>query len=308
MFEFIIWLKFTGCILVTNSHLGNLYPISQLAIGGMLGNVLFFLCSGYCLSCKNTVFIEWYSKRLKRIYPSLIIANLIVGNYAICENVLDVFRVFIYPSVYWFIGAILFFYILMYFIGIYCNSIRKLNILQCVVLIIYLTVYVICVDKSKWSVEGEGYFKCIFYFGVNLLGFYLKRKGIKKYNVRILICLSGLMLFLHLTSRLACEISPEFLMVQCLVQLFALGFGVSVFFLGYSCEKQLKVISPRVRKIVTLIGASTLEVYLLTKNITYFEKIKIFPLNIILAVACIMFSGIVLHYSIRFVRDRGRKG
>lgn len=50
---FIDLLKALAAVLITNSHLADVWPISAIASGGMLGNVLFFAVSGYCLTMPN---------------------------------------------------------------------------------------------------------------------------------------------------------------------------------------------------------------------------------------------------------------
>ena len=50
MFEFVIYLKALATILITNSHFDTIYPISQLSMGGSIGNSIFFCVSGFCLS------------------------------------------------------------------------------------------------------------------------------------------------------------------------------------------------------------------------------------------------------------------
>ena len=44
-------LKFFAALLITNSHMGMLYPDSlvKLSTGGAIGDVLFFFCSGFTL-------------------------------------------------------------------------------------------------------------------------------------------------------------------------------------------------------------------------------------------------------------------
>ena len=43
MFQFVYWLKAFAAILITNSHYADIWPVSRLAMGGHLGNCLYFL-------------------------------------------------------------------------------------------------------------------------------------------------------------------------------------------------------------------------------------------------------------------------
>ena len=65
----IAWLRILAMILITNSHFGGIYPKSSMAFGGLLGNIIFFAVSGYCLADIKEPFGKWYPKRLLRIYP-----------------------------------------------------------------------------------------------------------------------------------------------------------------------------------------------------------------------------------------------
>lgn len=68
------WIDYTkllAMMLVFNSHMDKLYPVPQLASGGALGNVLFFLVCGYTwksgVTYKSTTFSKWYGSKIKRI-------------------------------------------------------------------------------------------------------------------------------------------------------------------------------------------------------------------------------------------------
>lgn len=87
MYEFIYLIKTLAAILICNSHMGELYPISAMAVGGSLGNSLFFIVSGFLISTKTEMGpVRWYLKRCSRLYPSYWILNLILlvsGSYDI---------------------------------------------------------------------------------------------------------------------------------------------------------------------------------------------------------------------------------
>lgn len=83
MFEFIIYLKALATMLITNSHFDTIYPISQLSMGGSIGNSIFFWVSGYCLAnikSRGSIVADgwaWYLHRLWRIYIPCVVAVLI---------------------------------------------------------------------------------------------------------------------------------------------------------------------------------------------------------------------------------------
>jgi peptidoglycan/LPS O-acetylase OafA/YrhL len=122
--DFISLLRFLATVAITNSHFGELYPIgySSLATGGMIGNAIFFFCSGYTLylSIVKTKLnsYRWLLKRLFRLYPSIwifrIFTFLFLGKTLFWFN-------FLIPG-YWFLNAIIIFYILFYFIVRYFHK------------------------------------------------------------------------------------------------------------------------------------------------------------------------------------------
>ena len=50
MFSFVVYIKSLACLLITNSHFNRIWPISAMATGGAIGNALFFMVAGFCLS------------------------------------------------------------------------------------------------------------------------------------------------------------------------------------------------------------------------------------------------------------------
>ena len=78
--HFINYLKAIAVLLVLNSHLDSIYPISALGFGGGLGNALFFCVSGYTwagLHSKKKSFGSWYLNKIKRIWVPTAFANLV---------------------------------------------------------------------------------------------------------------------------------------------------------------------------------------------------------------------------------------
>ena len=115
---FINFLRVLAAIFITNSHLTVVWPNSSIAIGGLLGDVLFFAVSGFCLTKTDDIsekFIPWYGKRIICIYPSVLIITVVysfLGYYKV--STANLFQTFIYPTRYHFIASILFLYIVFY--------------------------------------------------------------------------------------------------------------------------------------------------------------------------------------------------
>ena len=82
MIFFITVLRALAACLITNAHYTGIYPIEIIANGGLIGDVLFFAVSGYCLynvkyELSPKGFALWYGKRLWRVYPPVILMTFI---------------------------------------------------------------------------------------------------------------------------------------------------------------------------------------------------------------------------------------
>ena len=72
--------KFIAVVLVINSHMELLYgKYSFLATGGAIGDCMFFFASGFTIFLgRGGTFDNWYKRRIRRIYPSLMAWALIL--------------------------------------------------------------------------------------------------------------------------------------------------------------------------------------------------------------------------------------
>ena len=306
MFEFINVLKVIGALLITNSHFDSLYPSAALSIGGSLGNVCFFLASGFCLSSKISVgggtLKKWIWSRAKRIYPALWVVVTVLalaGKISLSWNNTIAYYFFPYNS-YWFIAAIMICYVLMYYVVKYFDN--RLWAVGILVFLLYFTIYCSCLDLSKWSVEGPNFFKYIFYFGAMLLGYGLKKicGYISKIDRKKLGLWSGLFVILflglYILSKLVLMKFPVLYVIQFIVQVFTLLFGVSLFLFLFSQEQLLGTIAnKRLYTVVPNIAASTLEIYLVNYVCVDFCRVIPFPINIFAAFILIGVSGVFLH-------------
>jgi peptidoglycan/LPS O-acetylase OafA/YrhL len=118
------FLRFIAVLLIANSHLELIYPRAWMAGDGLLGNCLFYAISGFGLvlgdRAKHRPFLQWYWRRLTRIYPTVFITILIFawgfGSRWSVWRPTDYFREFIWPTRYGFIQGIVIFYIFFYFV------------------------------------------------------------------------------------------------------------------------------------------------------------------------------------------------
>ena len=107
-----------AALLILNSHMEPLYPRSFLAADGLVGNLIFFVLSGFGVTLgqrkQPSPLGPFYWRRIWRIYPSLWIAvllGLVFGTGALAwGNPANWLSVFIWPTGYGFIAQIMLFY------------------------------------------------------------------------------------------------------------------------------------------------------------------------------------------------------
>lgn len=311
MYCFIDFLKTIAALLITNSHYNNIWPIATLATGGAIGNALFFLVSGFCLSNTNVSFKEWYKKRLLRIYPQTWIISviaLIIGVFKICD-IKDILYVFIFPTGFWFVGVIAFYYISAYFIEKYVPM-QFYKFIYLFIFVSYLLYYLLILDKTKWSIENDFKCKFIFYFTFIVIGIQLKKifKN-KKDKVNInkifysLMVIISLGLFYGFKIMCYCNIVP--MQLQGIQHIFLIFLALSMFLLSYSFEKKFNYLSQNMLwKPIKGISRITLEIYLVQVPILEYSHYISFPFSLFIFTAVIFFSAKLLHESVNQLLKR----
>ena len=163
-------LKAIAALLVLNSHMDAMYgQYSYLGTGGSIGDALFFFCSGYgiFLSKRHDNFINWYKRRIQRIFPSVLALALIVGIYS-WGPAPYIMTVNFFPS--WFIMCVLLYYVLIYPIKQYAsNSMWYVMAGVLGIVIVWYFVWGIG-SASAGNIYGGTYFKWGVYFLYMLLG------------------------------------------------------------------------------------------------------------------------------------------
>lgn len=302
MLQFIYVIKTFATILITNSHFDNLYPVAALSIGGALGNSLFFLASGFCLSSRvKERWDKWMIHCIKRIYPALWSISLLLiflGEIVLTkENILTTF-LFPYNS-FWFISAILVSYGVIWVVIKYFSN--RLYIPGIITVITYFVCYFLCLDLSKWSVEGASFFKYIFYFGVMLCGVSLRKKiqyieRIVNHKSALLFGATVLSLVIYFIGKILIVSTSWFCYIQFLTQAATLAFGITCFIWMISLESLFKKRKQKFWiKASTVVGSSTLEIYLINYVICRWAEQFAFPVNIVIAMFLILIIGCVLH-------------
>lgn len=308
--DFVVYLKFLACILITNSHCREIHPIGFLAIGGGFGNAIFFCLSGYCLANINNTFIEWYKKRIGRIIPTLfliIIINMCLGEgKQILINRLNLFNASIFiVNKYWFVFAILIYYPIFYCVFRVFNR-YKMKLVWISYILLYCFFYIFMLDKSSFSVELEGFslFKVYFYIGIFLTGGYLSKisgqlKKIgdnqkKRYTKGL--CLIGILAILGWGMLYMLIIVFErAYSVQFLIHVFVFIFCLSIMCIAIINSDKIILGPGRVCKAVSAISESTLEIYLIQVTFLYRIVQMGFPINEITFWSIALGGGILFH-------------
>jgi peptidoglycan/LPS O-acetylase OafA/YrhL len=297
-------LRFIAILLITNSHLDGLYPYAAMSTGGQLGNSLFFMLSGFGLVSsylkKGDSFGSWLTRRLSRIYPPVFVvtfgAALVTGAF-LDWNPGDFAQHLIWPTEYWFVAAIVVFYVPFYWF-MRMGSGRLFILLILALFIPYFYFYLTMMDLARFSIEGAGYFKWIFYFQVMLLGGYLAypNQAVKSFftpTLNAVLLGFSVAAYLGVKFIVAKGVMTEF---QFLVHW--LTFPIMVFSL-YAMDTHLVRI--RIKKwaiwsFMGLVAGATLEIYLLQKYIYGNPLVASmsYPLNVAVFWPVVIVGGILI--------------
>lgn len=288
-------LKFLAAILITNSHMDLLYAkYDFLATGGTIGDVLFFFCSGFTLFMKPfndgiTNFLNWYKRRINRIYPTVIAVALITCLFFnINTNIIDIFL----QGGGWFIQCIMLYYIIFYFIGLYAKD----KLYYIIVLIsIASCIWFFLLNRSLgFNMYGEegGYLKWLLYSIYMLqgaiIGSNINRLTInpKKDIIMLFLCLICFYSFYILPRKIY---AIEFLQIFNFIPLW----GVVLYFYKVCSSNWIKNIYNKkiVYFTVRFIGGLCLEIYLIQFYLFTDKMNNLFPLNLIIMFIIIIIAA-----------------
>lgn len=312
-FYFITLLRAFAAIIITNAHYTGIYPSDIIANGGLLGDVIFFSVSGFCLASPRIPFKQWYPRRLWRIYAVVWIATLayvLLGAWEV-NNAVDAVKWFIHPTKYHFIASITLLYIPLYFVAKYVELNKKNYILAALgLLAVQLVLYFSLYDKSYYHIDKvrEPMIEFLFFQSM-LLGLYFRRqctKGlltVENSNRRgqklvLWTCLT-VMLAMYFTSKMLFvkrgSIS-EFQMLNQIVLFFSLFY---LFRCTYTLEDKLKMHSNSwLWKIVVFLSDHTLEIYCVQYVIIdWVRNLGLsFPINWLVLTTIILLAATILRW------------
>jgi peptidoglycan/LPS O-acetylase OafA/YrhL len=294
------FIKFIAAILITNSHMGHLYPqgLSLLATGGAIGDALFFFCSGFTLFLKPMGrFDNWYKKRINRIYPTVIAWALLrimitFGDIRIFDTIIN--------GGGWFVSCIMMYYIVAYFIERFFS--KHLNLVFCITAVIVVVVYALWERPDTYSMYGETYFKWISFFIIMLLGAIVGKRTLlneeKRINTpaNVYYLLSGLIvsIILYYGVLILSTKYAIFNLLQIITLIPLVSIVVSMYGLSKSQYANALLLNKYIKWIVMFIGNLCLEIYLTQTYLLRMDLRIPFPINYISMFIMIFLAAYVL--------------
>ncbi len=306
MIFFITVLRALAACLITNAHYTGIYPTDLIANGGLIGDVLFFAVSGYCLYNIKLSFGKWYAKRLYRIYMPVLIITLIyvlLGSYTFEEH--NALWWFIYPTCYHFVASIIVLYIPFWFC-MKINWIREhLLAVMGAIAVIWTLIYIIFYDKSYYHIDTvrEPMIRFLFMQSM-LMGAYFRKNDKKirnKFKVRHLFA-TLVMCLIYFVSKLAFSKISSLSNFQILNQYAILILLATIFLTFAGLDSKLEKLPNRIKEVIEFISSITLEIYVVQSVlIDKLRPIGHFPINWIVLTASILAAAFTLHKICGFI-------
>ncbi len=162
-------MKFIAVIAVINSHFGPIYgKYAILGTGGAIGDVLFFFVSGFTIFMgRFGRFDNWYKRRIKRIYPSVIAWALVLSFIGIHQFTMSQIAM---GGGMWFVMCIMIYYVVLFFIHKVAVNKPLWPFLICGIAVI---IWYYFEDRSELFMYGGTLFKWLHYFFFMLTGAYV---------------------------------------------------------------------------------------------------------------------------------------
>ncbi|MCD8291109.1 MAG: acyltransferase [Prevotella sp.] len=271
--------------------MGILFPkFGELVTGGAIGDGLFFFCSGFTLFLgRKGSFLNWYKRRVNRIYPTIIMWALLSAGIFNWEWVITDL---ITTPRYWFIPCIMVYYAIFYIIRTY--MLDHLKIVFILTSIAILLGNFLILDLNSSVMYADIAYMRIYYFCFMLLGAIVAYKKMQS-NVSLTKCLIYVMLglIIYYTCMGVYKIGPFFCHFQ-LVSLIPLIFAI--YWMYQTCENISiqRLLESKVGSVVYFISCLTLEIYMVQYAIFTNKMNTLFPLNIVLTYMAIFLAAYVL--------------
>ena len=306
MIFYVTFLRALAACLITNAHYTGIYPSDMIANGGLIGDIIFFAVSGFCLcNVKQDLsvhgFLSWYGKRLWRIYPPVIICTAVfalIGAYNISGN--GFFWWFVFPTCYHFIGSIVVLYIPFFFM-MKLRSFRN-NIIEIMILtaVAWITVYLFFYDKSHYHIDTVREPMIGFLFMESMLlgaWFRINDGKLRNRGNHWFWIITAVLFILYFVSKLAISRYDRLSSWQFLnqIMIFALLFFVFRSFCGI--DQKLEKLPKWQKGVIEFISMLTLEIYVVQIGMIDLLRGRglSFPINWLALTSCIAAASFILH-------------
>lgn len=289
-------LKFLAALIITWSHFeAPLGRYSVLATGGTFGDVLFFFCSGYTLFLgKEAGFLNWYKRRINRIYPTVFAWALLSSVMLnVSRNMFET----ITSGGGWFVSCIMIYYVILWFIRKYALD-RLTAVIAVVSILTVVWYFTIETCSSNYSMYGETYFKWFHYFIFMLYGaicgLRYKQQGSRQYSIysSLAIVVVSVVLFYVLFSFYKKDGILNAVQLLSLMPLAGVCLG---FYRMCNSNFADKLYYNKIAgTVIKLVGGLCLEIYIVQWPFLTDSLNGIFPLNLVFILAAIIVAAYIL--------------
>lgn len=297
----IVLLRVMATCLITNTHYNHVYPSERFAIGGLLGDVIFFAVSGYCFAggIKEN-FSRWYTKRWIRVYPSVLLMSVCFALLGFWEmpgmDLTELCAYFVLPTRFLFFGAIMLCYIPMYF-AMRANHDKALHRATAIWFVAYV-LFLLGVDKTAYVMNAVSHPAVLFlYFGAILAGAWVKRtQSAKQAPLSVLVKWGLLVLFaaVYFLSTVIIRANSRYYAIQFVVPVSLLAMVYSLVSAVVSMEHILKKIPQPVLRALGFVANLTLEIYVVQLILIDAMEDILFPVNWVMITLSILCAAAVL--------------
>lgn len=297
--NFISILRCFAALIIINSHCAAFYgALPSLGTGGAVGNAIFFFTSGYTLFLGNREigFGRWFLKRLIRVYPSVWIF-LIFSNVFLGEKY-NFYDFFVTP--FWFVNAIIIFYVLYYAIVKYLPT--KIPVIILLLCTPYLLTFFFLNDYSVFLIDYVNNSTCLhwyYYFAIMLYGAYCTNHFIDTKSTAIDFILA---MIIYFSIKSTIKYFDCLLIYQFIIPIGLFPICKYALVLSRKLEKGLKD-KKKVCWSIGQLAKLTLETYIVQFVIIEYYKNLDLPVRLIWVFITVIFVAIILNRIAKLSRD-----
>lgn len=311
MIFYITVLRCLAACIITNSHYTGVYPTDLIANGGLLGDVIFFAVSGFCLFNIRQSFPKWYGKRLLRVFPATIlctVVGLLVGSWKI-TSFPEAVKVFLFPTNYHFVGSIVLLYIVYYCIMRTEKLRSHLPAVIAGIAVLQLIAYIFFYDRSYYHIDTvrEPMIRFLFLEAM-LIGAQFRYKDAVYRNKKfwLPLVLTVVLFVLYFGSKMFFVKTEGYAYLQILNQYILLMLLVCVFRTMSGLDSLLCRLPKAIKRVIEFVSSITLEIYLVQIILISIIKsyVTVFPLNWFALTGSILLCAWILHLVVDVLVNR----